>query len=372
MIAEIDLLDPGALAGFDEIIDVRSPSEFAEDHIPGAVNLPVLDDAQRHEVGTLYVQKSKFLASRVGAAHVARNIAAHLEGHLADKPGRYAPLIYCWRGGQRSGAMATILARVGWRVAVVKGGYRTYRRQVVARLYGGRVDAPLLLLDGPTGSGKTALLAALAAEGAQILDLEALAAHRGSLFGGERGRPQPSQKAFESALHTRLSQMDLTRPILVEAESSRIGALTLPPALWRPMSVAPRVALEVPAPLRAQRLAQDYADWLLDLDDLQDRVNRLPRHHGRAAREHWMSLAQAGDAKAFALALIQAHYDPTYRRMADMGGPTVARLHLQDLGEMTLRRAARSLLQLPELRTPHNVETSTERKNQANNVLMNI
>ena len=349
MIDEIDRLDLETLSRFDEIIDVRSPSEFAEDHIPGAVNLPVLDDAQRAEVGTLYVQKSKFLASRVGAALVARNIAGHLEGHLADKPGRYAPLIYCWRGGNRSGAMATILSRVGWRTAVIKGGYRTYRRDVVARLYDGTFDAPLALLSGPTGSGKTALLAAMAERGAQTLDLEALAAHRGSLFGAEPGRDQPSQKGFESALGAALSQLDPQRPIVVEAESSRIGALTIPPALWRPMTAAPRIELCVPAPARARRLAAGYGDWLNDLEDLKSRVERMPRHHSRAVRDHWMSLASAGEAEAFALALIEAHYDPTYRRAPGAGGPVIARVHLNQLTHEAVGRAADALVRLPEI-----------------------
>jgi tRNA 2-selenouridine synthase len=348
MIDEIDRLDPQTLSRFDEIIDVRSPSEFAEDHMPGAVNLPVLDDAQRAEVGTLYVQKSKFLASRVGAAHVARSIAEHLEGHLADKPGSYAPLIYCWRGGNRSGAMATILSRVGWRTGVIKGGYRTYRRDVVAKLYDGSVDAPLVLLSGPTGSGKTALLGAMAERGAQTLDLEALAAHRGSLFGAEPGRDQPSQKAFESALCAALARLDMTRPIVLEAESSRIGALTLPPALWRPMTAAPRIELSVPAPARARHLAAGYADWLRDLDDLRRRVERMPRHHSRAVRDHWMCLAQSGEAEAFAMALIEAHYDPTYRRAAADQGPTIARLHLGQLTDAAVRHAADTLSRLPE------------------------
>ncbi len=349
MIDEIDRLDAQTLSRFDEIIDVRSPSEFAEDHVPGAVNLPVLDDAQRAEVGTLYVQKSKFLASRVGAALVARNIAAHLEGHLADKPGRYAPLIYCWRGGNRSGAMATILSRVGWRTAVIKGGYRTYRRQVVAKLYEGTIHADLVLLSGPTGSGKTALLAAMAERGAQTLDLEALAAHRGSLFGAEPGREQPSQKGFESALCAALSRLDLQRPIVLEAESSRIGALTIPPALWRPMTTAPRIELCIPAPARAQHVAAGYGGWLNDLGDLRQRVERMPRHHSRAVRDHWMSLAKSGDAEAFALALIEAHYDPTYRRATDAGGPTIARLRLNQLTPEALGRAADTLVSLPTL-----------------------
>ncbi|HZV83599.1 MAG TPA: tRNA 2-selenouridine(34) synthase MnmH, partial [Brevundimonas sp.] len=223
MIRSVVDLTPEARDGYDAIIDVRSPAEFALDHIPGAVNLPVLDDAQRTLVGTEYVQRSKFLARRTGAAMVARNIAAHLEGPLGDRSGGFKPLVYCWRGGQRSGAMVTVMDQVGWPVTVLEGGYQTWRRQVTAGLYDGAVPHRLVLLDGPTGSGKTALLGEFAARGGQTLDLEALAAHRGSLFGAVPGG-QPSQKAFETRLYDALARLDPARPVLVEAESSKIGA----------------------------------------------------------------------------------------------------------------------------------------------------
>ena len=188
-------LDPASLTRFDDIIDVRSPAEFAEDHIPrGQISLPVLSDAERALVGTIYVQDSRFKARRIGAALVARNIAAHLEGSLKDKSGGWAPLVYCWRGGQRSGAMATVLAQVGWRTAVVAGGYKTWRRRVTAALYDGVPPRRLILLDGYTGSAKTEILHRLTALGVQTLDLEGLADHRGSLFGGLAGtRRSPAE-----------------------------------------------------------------------------------------------------------------------------------------------------------------------------------
>ena len=217
MIRRTTDLSPQARDGFDALIDVRSPAEFALDHVPGAVNLPVLDDAQRAAVGTEYVQGSKFLARRTGAALVARNIADHLEGPLGDRDGAFKPLVYCWRGGQRSGAMVTVMDQVGWPVTVLEGGYQTWRRQVKATLYDAPLEHSLILLDGPTGAGKTALLGVLAGRGVQTLDLEALAAHRGSLFGAMPGG-QPSQKAFETRLHDALSRLDPARPILVEAD----------------------------------------------------------------------------------------------------------------------------------------------------------
>ncbi len=177
---------------YDDIIDVRSPSEYAEDHLPGAISLPVLDDDERAKVGTIYKQVSPFDARKLGAALVAQNAARHLQGPLADRSGGWRPLVYCWRGGQRSGSFATILSQIGWRVDLVKGGYKSWRGLVVRAVYDDPVPSPVIVLDGNTGSAKTEILNRLPALGVQVIDLEGLAHHRGSLFGAMG--PQPSQK----------------------------------------------------------------------------------------------------------------------------------------------------------------------------------
>jgi tRNA 2-selenouridine synthase len=311
----VDAVEPSALARFDAVIDVRSPGEFAEDHIPGAVNLPVLSDAERAEVGTIYVQEDRFKARRIGAALIARNVATHLETALADKPGSFRPLVYCWRGGQRSEAMAVILSQVGWRTARLAGGYQTYRRWVQGRLYESGPRLELILLDGHTGTAKTEMLDRLAARGVQTLDLEGLAAHRGSLFGAQPSRPQPSQKLFESRLLAALDRLDPNRPIVVEAESSKIGERMTPPVLWAAMRSAPRIRLEADRTARARYLVKAYADIAQDKARLFATLDRLPlREVGRERLAHWRALAEAGGFEALAYELMEGHYDPAYDR----------------------------------------------------------
>ncbi len=333
-------LSPPARDGFDAIIDVRSPAEFALDHIPSAINLPVLDDAQRAAVGTEYVQGSKFVARRTGAAMVARNIAAHLEEALADRGGGFKPLVYCWRGGQRSGAMVTVMDQIGWPVTVLDGGYQSWRRQVTAGLYDTPLPHRLTLLDGPTGSGKTALLTALAGRGVQTLDLEALAAHRGSLFGAMPGG-QPSQKAFESRLHDALSRLDPDRPVVVEAESSRIGARVVPPSLWTAMSAAPVIEIAAPVEARIAHTVATYVEIAADPAALDAALVRFPRHHSKATIGEWRAMAARGEIADLAGQLIQAHYDPAYRRTgAARARPVLDRLVLADLSPASINGAA--------------------------------
>ncbi len=295
---------------FDEIIDVRSPSEWAEDHVPGAVSLPVLDDAERARVGTIYKQVSPFSARKIGAALVAKNAAAHLEGPLADKPGGWRPLVYCWRGGQRSGSFASIMAQIGWRVEVLAGGYKAWRRLVVDSLYNDPFPWRLVVLDGNTGSAKTEVLNLLPARGVQVLDLEGLANHRGSLFGslGE----QPSQKAFEGRLALALARLDPGRPVVVEAESAKVGDCRLPPRLWRAMVVAPRVAIAAPRAVRAGYLVRAYADLVADVGRLDRLVASLAPAHPREVIAEWRALVAAGDHVALAEGLMARHYDPRY------------------------------------------------------------
>ncbi len=333
--------DPEALAGFDMVIDVRSPAEFAEDHAPGAVNLPVLDDEERARVGYIYVQESPFLARKLGGALVARNIARHLEGALADMGKDFKPLVYCWRGGQRSNSMALVLAQVGWRVMVLAGGYKTWRRLVQARLYQQELGLRLVLLDGGTGTGKTAVLQRLAAAGVQILDLEDLAVHRGSLFGAVPGRPQPHQKGFETALFMALRGLDPSRPVVVEAESSRIGQLMTPPALWTAMATAPRIELTAPRTERARYLAATYDEITADREELKGLLARLPDRIGRARLAEFAGMVDAGAFAAFAEALMEAHYDVAYARSSRAGRrPKLMTVTLETLTPTALDEAA--------------------------------
>ena len=344
-IVVIQEADRRTLSRFDAVIDVRSPGEFAEDHISGAVNLPVLDNAERAEVGTIYVQDSRFRARRVGAALIARNVAHHLQTALADKAAAFRPLIYCWRGGMRSGAMATILSQIGWRTAVLAGGYKTYRRHVRARLYESDEALNVVLLAGPTGSGKTEVLQRLAAHGVQTIDLEALAEHRGSLFGAVAAA-QPSQKIFESRLLAALDGLDPARPIVVEAESSKIGDRMIAPVLWRAMLAAPRIVLDAPPEVRARYLVETYADITADRARLDDALSRLPWQPGKKALEKWRALADAGAFTALAGALIETHYDPAYARgrrrdaRAELGVVALANLSTASLEAAAARVAA--------------------------------
>jgi tRNA 2-selenouridine synthase len=343
----IGAVDPQTLGAFDAIIDVRSPSEFAEDHVPGAISLPVLDDAERAQVGTTYVQDSRFRARRVGAALVARNVARHLETALADKPGDFKPLVYCWRGGQRSGAMATILSQVGWRTAVLAGGYKTYRRSVKTRLYDEAPALTLALLDGRTGSGKTEMLRRLASRGVQVLDLEGLAEHRGSVFGGHAGRPQPSQKMFESRLLAAMDALDPSCPIVAEAEASKVGDRMVPPALWKAMAAAPRIRLSAPLEARAGYLAGHYADVVADRAAFEAALARLPIHPGRKAMAAWRALADAGDLETLAADLIANHYDPAYdRSMRKEAKPRLGTVALSSLDGLAQEAAADEIMAL--------------------------
>jgi len=331
-------------AGFDAIIDVRSPSEFAEDHVPGAVSMPVLSDEERARVGTIYVQDSPFRARKIGAALVARNAARHIEERLMGEGGGWRPLVYCWRGGQRSGSFASILQQIGWRAEVLEGGYRTWRRHVVGRLYEAGLPFRVIRLDGFTGTAKTEVLKRVGALGGQVLDLEGLARHRGSILGDVEG-DQPAQKGFESALLAVLDGLDPDRPLLVEAESARIGALRLPPALWVAMRDAPRIVLEAPVEARARFLAAQYAGLVADRDGLARRLNGLRAIVGHAMVDGWIGLLDAGDTATLARGLIEAHYDPAYARLRrEDAGPVAARLDAGALDAAALDRTARAVL----------------------------
>ncbi|WP_299813328.1 tRNA 2-selenouridine(34) synthase MnmH [uncultured Jannaschia sp.] len=332
---------------FDEVIDVRAPQEFAEDHMPGAVNLPVLSDAERARIGTIYVQQDRFLARKIGAALVARNAAAHLEGPLADRGGGWRPLLYCWRGGQRSNSFASILAQIGWRVEVLDGGYRSYRRLVSQRLYETPLGLRLVVVDGGTGSGKTELLHRIAAEGGQVVDLEGLARHRGSNFGAMPGG-QPAQKMFESRLVRELDWLDPTRPVFVEAESNAIGHVRLPPSLWTAMGRAETIRLDASPEARGRFLTTTYPDLTADADLLARRIETLRPYHSREQIAAWHAMAREGRHAEMARDLIERHYDRRYRDNSSHR-TDIGRIDLGALSEADLRRAAARALEIAEL-----------------------
>ncbi|MBI1339557.1 tRNA 2-selenouridine(34) synthase MnmH [bacterium] len=344
----IEDLSPAALDAFDDIIDVRSPSEFADDHVPGAINLPVLDDAQRAEVGTIYVQQSAFLARRIGAAYVSRNISRALETTLSDRPPGYRPLVYCWRGGMRSRAMALVLSSIGWRVGVVRDGYKCWRREVTTGLHADEASLPVILIDGQTGTAKTRILDALAGLGAQVIDLEGRAVHRGSAFGAFADRPQPPQKRFESGLWDAVRRFDLSRPIYLEAESNRVGRLRVPARLWRAMKSAPRIVVSAPLEARAGHILATYPDVTASRAAILAAIDQLQPMHARNVIEDWRALAAAGEDAALVRDLISRHYDPLYSRSRLRGaaGSVIAELSLPGLSDTDIKIAAERVLSI--------------------------
>jgi tRNA 2-selenouridine synthase len=339
-------LSSAALQGFDAVIDARSPGEFAEDALPGAINLPVLDDGERAHIGTIYKQVSPFQARREGAALVSRNIGRHIEEALSDWPKGFKPLVYCWRGGMRSNSFATVLAAVGWRVKVLDGGYRTWRRQVSAGLSEEDPVSPLILIDGQTGTAKTALLLELERQGEQVIDLEGLARHRGSVFGDFSDTPQPSQKRFETGLWTQLRALDPARPVYVEAESTMVGKRRVPKRLWEAMKAAPRIEIAAPVEARAEYLLTAYPDLAAEADKLDAAIMRLSGHHANADIEAWRDMAREGNLRALAAALVTAHYDPAYDRARKRhGGAPRLRLETASLDPVALVETANRLRQ---------------------------
>ncbi|RQS47185.1 tRNA 2-selenouridine(34) synthase MnmH [Burkholderia sp. Bp8986] len=299
---------------FDEIIDVRTPLEFAEDHIPGALNAPVLSNEERVIVGTMYRQVSPYEATRVGAAMVARNIARHLDTTFADRPRNWRPLIYCWRGGKRSGSMTTWFNLIGWQARQLDGGYKAYRHSVCATLDTLPTRFRYIALVGHTGCGKTRLLNALRDEGAQTLDLEALARHRGSLLGALPGKPQPSQKGFDSGLVETLGRFDPEWPVFVESESRRIGLVHLPIALIDAFHAGPWVQVEAAHDERIAFLLDDYAHLFDEPAAFKAQLKRLIGLHSRDEVAHWHALIDADARAELFTELIDKHYDPAYAR----------------------------------------------------------
>ena len=300
------------LADFDAVIDARSEGEYAEDHLPGAVNWPSLDDAERHEVGTLYKQVSPFDARKRGAALVAANIARHIARDVMDKPKGWKPLVYCWRGGQRSGSLSLVLGQIGFQVHVVEGGYKAFRGALLEQLPALAQRLQYRVVCGPTGSGKTRLLQALEAAGAQVLDLEALASHRSSVLGLIPGQPQPTQKRFDTLVWEKLRGFDPARPVYVESESKKVGNVAVPESLMAAMRASPCLRLDLPDEERVRLLLEDYDFFSRDTDLFCRRLDALVQIRGREQVAAWQQQVRAGDIETVVRELLVKHYDPGY------------------------------------------------------------
>jgi len=330
---------------FDCIIDARSESEYALDHIPGAINCPVLNDEERIRIGTMYKQVNAFEAKKIGATLVAKNIARHIETLWVDKPREWKPLIYCWRGGNRSGSLAHILAKIGWPAIQLDGGYKAYRAHVSAAL----AETPALefrVVCGTTGSGKSRLLEVLDSIGAQVLDLEQLAAHRGSVLGNLPSCPQPSQKMFESTIWQKLRKFDPALPVFVESESKKVGQLRVPDALMEKMRRSPCVSLSLSRPNRVRLLMEDYHHFTDSPQMLNAQLDCLVKLHGREKIDSWHAMANSGEMPSLVDQLLVEHYDPAYLRSIDRNFLQFGQaqiVELADIGSEDFMAAARQL-----------------------------
>lgn len=332
---------------FDILIDARSPAEFEQDHIPGAINCPVLDNEERARIGTIYKQVSPFEAKRLGAAMVSANLARHLRETFADKPAHWKPLVYCWRGGLRSGSMVTWLRLVGWDAQQLASGYKAYRGHVIGVIDSLIPRLQLQVLCGATGSAKTRVLHALAEAGAQVLDLEGYARHKGSLLGNLPGVEQPSQKYFETLLARQLESFDLSRPVFVEGESVKIGRIALPLALVEHMRGAAVIELRATPQARLDFLLRDYAYLGDDPQALADKLAWLKELQGRETISRWQAWARERALVPLFSELMAQHYDPHYERSQQRQftqWATRRTLETDDLGDAGIAALAGRLL----------------------------
>ena len=340
------------LAEYSDIIDARSPGEFAEDHLPGARNWPSLNDDERKTVGTHYKQISAFEARKLGAALVAKNIGAHIEHHVLDKPREWQPLLYCWRGGKRSGSLALVLDQIGFKVTLIEGGYKAFRAAMLADFPQVAAAYSYRVICGTTGSGKTRLLQALRAAGAQVLDLEDLASHRSSVLGLIPGKPQPTQKAFDRLIWAELKGFDPSRPVYIESESKKVGNVAIPEGLVSAMRLAPCLQLELPEDERVALLLEDYDFFVRDIEFFCDRLAALTLARGKETVGDWQQRARSGDVAGVVRELLVMHYDPVYiqsmkRNFEQYHGAAV--LSPRDHSVQAMTELARSMLEEAEM-----------------------
>ena len=329
-----------------DILDARSPSEFQLDHIPGAINWPVLDDEQRAEVGTLYT-KDSFAAKKLGAQYVTENISNGIEKYLADKEPNFCPLVYCWRGGQRSLSLATILSQIGWRCYLLDGGYKSYRAGVRDLLAQQVPKYSLIVVSGLTGTAKTKILKHLTELGEQVIDLEDLAKHRGSLLGAEPSIPQPSQKLFESALAEAFRQLDPNKVVWIESESNKIGNLQVPIALWKLMRSTRQVVISAPLRARTDYILKEYKELTETPAILNKKLSYLSHRISKEIFSGWMNDIESGDWSSLVQSLLEDHYDPSYQRsLRNNKRQTIHSIDLNSCSQNHCLKAAKALCKI--------------------------
>ncbi len=288
------------------IIDVRSPGEFDQAHIPGAINVPLFDNEERAQVGTKYKQAGKDSAVLLGLNLVGPKLANFVKQSKKLNPQDKEVLVHCWRGGMRSGSFAWLLNTAGLRASTLAGGYKAYRSAVLAAFTEPR---NLIILGGKTGSGKTEILNELARLGEQTIDLEGLAHHKGSSYGAIGQRPQPSSEQFENSIFTEWRQLDANRRIWLEDESRNVGSCYIPMPLWQQMRAAPVAFVDVPKAVRVNRLVAEYTG--IDHNLLIEATERIrKRLGGKVTNDALDALARHDYATVADLTL--DYYDKAY------------------------------------------------------------
>jgi tRNA 2-selenouridine synthase len=307
------------LRDFSSILDARTPDEYALDHIPLALNTPTLTNEERIVIGTTYKQVSAFEAKKRGGVIAAKNIAHHIETLFLEKPKTWSPLVYCWRGGNRSGSMVTILRAIGWQATQLEGGHKAYRKLVVEALAQQANKYQFEVLSGPTGSGKSLLLTHLASIGAQVLDLEALAQHRGSVLGRFSTQAQPSQKWFESQLAWQLEAFDPHKPIFIEAESKKIGRCFVPDSVMEGIAKGNVWEIKTPFEVRVAHLLTEYEEYLHYPERLTQQLSYLSSVLGKKRLTDYQMLIEQQRFTELVSLLLTEHYDPLYAKTQENG-----------------------------------------------------
>lgn len=349
----ISVLDPEVeridAAEWDIVCDARSPSEFAEDRVPGATSTPVLSDEERAEVGTLY-KLDAFAAKKLGSALVAANLAGIIRREFLQREKKERVLVYCWRGGDRSLSLAHTLSRIGFEVATIDRGYKGYRAQVSRRVEElGRFGVHIVA--GRTGSAKGKLLEELERHGGQVIDLERCADHKGSILGEElhTNFTQPTQKMFESRIAHVARNFDPARPIFVEGESSLIGKCLIPQSLWARMKVADVTEVRLPMPERVKWLRSQYRYFeTTHVDRLKGKLKQLVSKRSHAVVDNWLAQVDAGEWDAFVEDMLVNHYDEAYAAAAERdraGAASRGFLELESLADEEYARGAIELLE---------------------------